>query len=212
MQAEPTVFIVDDEPAVRNSLAWLLESVGQTVETFPSAQAFLDAYDPLRPGCLILDVRMPGMSGLDLQEKLGAMDAKLPVIFITGHGDVPMAVRAMKHGAVDFIEKPFNNQELLDRVHLAIERDAWARARDARGNEIRTRMDSLTPREREVLEGVVGGKANKTMARELGVSVKTIEAHRAKLMEKMHASSVAELVGMVLSLREEVRENPDDAR
>lgn len=212
MPPESTVFIVDDEPAVRNSLAWLLESVGQQVETFPSAQAFLDSYDPHRPGCLILDVRMPGMSGLDLQEKLSTMDAKLPVIFITGHGDVPMAVRAMKHGAVDFIEKPFNNQELLDRVHLAIERDVRARARDARGSEIRARMESLTPREREVLEGVVGGKANKSMARELGVSVKTIEAHRAKLMEKMHASSVAELVGMVLSLREEVRENPDDAR
>jgi two-component system response regulator FixJ len=206
---EATVFVVDDDPAVRHSLAWLIESVGLRVKTYPSAQSFLDAYDDDQHGCLVLDVRMPGMSGVDLQEQLVTMDVAIPVIFVTGHGDVPMAVRAMKRGALDFIEKPFNNQELLDRIHQAIQRDASQRKERAQRAELCARTASLTPREREVMDKVVAGKANKAMARELGVSVKTIEAHRARLMEKMRARSVSELVQIVLA-GGGYRENPDE--
>jgi two-component system response regulator FixJ len=208
MEPEATVFVVDDDPAVRHSLAWLIESVGLRVETFPSAQSFLESYDPDRHGCLVLDVRMPGMSGVDLQERLMGMKAELPVIFVTGHGDVPMAVRAMKRGALDFIEKPFNNQELLDRIHQALQRDAWQRRERARLADLCARVACLTPRECEVMDRVVAGQSNKTVARDLGVSVKTVEAHRARLMEKMQARSVSELVQMVLACGR-YRENPE---
>jgi two-component system, LuxR family, response regulator FixJ len=211
MSPDATVFVVDDDPAVRHSLAWLIESVELRVETFPSAQAFLEAYDAGRPGCLVLDVRMPGMSGTDLQERLVAMSVMLPVIFVTGHGDVPMAVRAMKRGALDFIEKPFNNQELLDRIHQAIQQDASQRREHARLADLCARMASLTPREREVMDMVVAGKTNKEMARDLNVSVKTIEAHRARVTEKVRARSVSELVQMALACSR-YRENPESSR
>src|SRR5690606_7050922 len=155
----PTIFIVDDDAAVRDALKLLLRSVGQAVETFGSAQEFLDAYSEDRPGCLVLDIRMPGMSGLELQQKLNERHSILPIIFITGHGDVPMAVEAMQAGAVDFIQKPFRDQDLIDRINQALEKDSGNRAALGERNDIRRRLDTLTPREREVLDLVVHGKA-----------------------------------------------------
>jgi two-component system, LuxR family, response regulator FixJ len=194
----PCVFVVDDDDAVRSSLRLLLKSVGQTAEAYPSAQAFLDAFDPDRPGCLVLDIRMPGMSGLELQQKLNAMHAITPIVFITGHGDVPMAVEAMQNGAVDFIQKPFRDQDLLDRINQAMEKDKANRTGLLARDEIRRRMATLTPREREVLDLVTQGKANKVVAGDLDVSQRTVEIHRARVMEKMEASSLAHLVRMVL--------------
>lgn len=195
---EQTVFIVDDDQAVARSLRWLVETVQLKVETFSSAQSFLDGYDPAKPGCLVLDVRMPGMSGLDLQERLAAQRIHLPIIFITGHGDVQMAVRAVKSGAFDFIEKPFNDQDLLERIHKAITFDAVQRSQDTQRTQLRTLFASLTTREREVLDLVVEGKSNKAIANWFGLSAKTIEVHRAKMMEKMQARSVADLVKMAM--------------
>lgn len=194
----PCVFVVDDDDAVRSSLRLLLKSVGQTAEAYPSAQAFLDAFDPDRPGCLVLDIRMPGMSGLELQQKLNAMHAITPIVFITGHGDVPMAVEAMQNGAVDFIQKPFRDQDLLDRINQALDKDKANRTGLLARDEIRRRMATLTPREREVLDLVTQGKANKVVAGDLDVSQRTVEIHRARVMEKMEASSLAHLVRMVL--------------
>ena len=194
----PCVFVVDDDDAVRSSLRLLLKSVGQPAEAFGSAQAFLDAFDPDRPGCLVLDIRMPGMSGLELQQKLNAMHAITPIVFITGHGDVPMAVEAMQNGAVDFIQKPFRDQDLLDRINQALEKDKANRTGLLARDEIRRRMATLTPREREVLDLVTQGKANKVVAGDLDVSQRTVEIHRARVMEKMEASSLAHLVRMVL--------------
>lgn len=194
MQADPTVFVVDDDAAVRESLCWLVESAGLNAESYATAQAFLDAYDPRQPGCLVLDVRMPGLSGLDLQEQLAAQGIMLPVIIITGHGEVPMAVRAMKGGAIDFIEKPFSDQLLLDRAREAIAQDAQNRVEQARRAEVAARLALLTPREREVMEMVVSGKANKQVGANLGISQKTVEAHRAQVMRKTRADSLAELV------------------
>ena len=196
----PTVFVVDDDAAVRDSLKMLLKSVGQLVETFGSAQEFLDAYKDDRPGCLVLDIRMPGMSGLELQEKLNERHAIIPVIFITGHGDVPMAVEAMQAGAVDFIQKPFRDQDLLDRINQALEKDAANRAALAERSAIAKRLATLTPREHEVMELVVRGKANKVIAGDLNLSQRTVEIHRARVMEKMQASSLAHLVRMVLEV------------
>jgi FixJ family two-component response regulator len=200
MSSNSRVFIVDDDQEVRDAMRLLMESVGLMVETFPSAQAFLDQFDPERPGCLLLDVRMPGMSGLDLQARLAAERIHPPVIIITGHGDVPMAVRAVQAGAVDFIEKPFNDQALLDSVHRAIEKDAEQRGEASRLAEIQARYEKLTPREREVLEQVAAGKRNKVIAADLNVSQSTVEAHRAKVMEKMEAGSLSDLMRMMLSL------------
>lgn len=200
MAGEPTVFVVDDDRAVRDSLRWLVESIGVKVQTFEAATDFLKEYDPELPGCIILDVRMPGMSGLELHERLKRFDFSLPVIFITGHGDVPMAVRAMKSGAVDFISKPFNDQTLLDRVQLAIERDRQNRAKRAEHQEIYARWAKLTPREREVMEMVIAGHSNKSIASRLGVSSKTVEAHRAKFMEKMEANSLPDLMRLTLTV------------
>jgi len=171
----PTVFIVDDDDAVRDSLRMLMKSVGLDAECHASAQEFLDAYDPDRAGCLVLDVRMPGMSGIDLQERLTAMHSILPIIFITAHGDVPMAVQAMHAGAVDFMQKPFSDQALLDRVQQVIERDLKNRSLLHGRKEIRERIESLTPREKEVMEMVAEGKANKVIAIDLGVSERTVE-------------------------------------
>jgi FixJ family two-component response regulator len=198
--AEPTVFVIDDEPAIRDSLAMLLRSVGLASRTFPSAPAFLEAFDGGIHGCAIADVRMPGMSGLELQEALRARGARLPVIIITGHGDIAMAVRAMKAGAADFIEKPFNEQVLLDAVHRALAQvRADAPAPGANRSEIETRVATLTPREREVMLLIAEGRPNKVVATRLGLSTRTVEVHRAKVMEKMSARSLAELVRMAIA-------------
>ena len=197
--AKATVFVVDDDQAMRNSLKWLIESVGVAVESFSSADAFLAAYEPGRPGCLVLDVRMPGMSGLELQEHLSSQNIRVPAVIITGHGDVPMAVRAMKAGAIDFIEKPFNDEALLDAIRRALAFEAQQRTEQYEHREIEARIDHLTPREREVMEMVTEGRSNKEIANALGVSAKTIEAHRARVMEKMQARSLAELVRMALA-------------
>ena len=195
-----TIFIVDDDTQVRQALALLMESVGLKVQTYPSADAYLEQFDPEAPGCLILDVRMPGMSGLELQARLAAEAVHPPVIIITGHGDVPMAVRAVQSGAVDFIEKPFNDQALLDSVHRALDLDAKQRGRAGKLAEVQSRLASLTPREQQVMRMVVAGKRNKVIALELSVSQSTVEAHRAKVMEKMQAQSLSDLMRMVLSL------------
>jgi RNA polymerase sigma factor (sigma-70 family) len=199
---QATVFIVDDEEAVRDSLQWLLESSGLKVALFDSAEAFLQGYDPAQPGCLVVDVRMPGMSGLELQEKLTELHYSIPVIFITGHGDVPMAVQAVKHGAADFLEKPFNDKELLQIVQRCLEQDQQQRARQQQVDSTQSRLASLTPREREVMQLVVAGKLNKQIADQLNISIKTVEAHRAKVMEKAGAHSLAELVQIVLASRD----------
>ena len=198
--SEGTVFIVDDDLEVRQALALLMESVGLRTEIFESADRFLERFDPDRPGCLVLDVRMPGMSGLELQARLAAEKLHPPVIVITGHGDVPMAVRAVQAGAVDFIEKPFNDQALLDSVHRALELDARQRGQARELAEIRRRVESLTRREQEVMQLVVNGLRNKMIAAELHVSQSTVEAHRARVMEKMGARTLSELMRMVLSL------------
>lgn len=193
---EPTVFIVDDDQAVVRSLRWLIESVKLRVETYASAQSFIDDYDSAMSGCLVLDVRMPGMSGIELQERLAAQRIRIPIIFITGHGDVQMAVRAVQAGAFDFVEKPFNDQDLLDRIQKAITRDTEQRDKEAYRTQLRGLFASLTPREREVLDLVVEGMSNKAIANSLGLSAKTVEVHRAKVMDKMHARSVSDLVKM----------------
>jgi FixJ family two-component response regulator len=198
----PTVYIVDDDDAVRNSLRLLLKSVGLAAVAIPTAQEFLSTYDPQQPGCLILDVRMPGMSGLELQQQLNLRGAVIPVIFITGHGDIPMAVEAMQHGAFDFLQKPFRDQDLIDRIQRALAKDRTSRVELTERSRVRERFESLTPREREVLALVTSGKPNKVMAAELGVSQRTVEIHRARVMEKMHASSLAQLVRMMMDLDE----------
>jgi len=200
MKNEPAVFIVDDNQEVREALQLLMESVGLKVQSFSSAPEFLDQFDSSLPGCLVLDVRMPGMSGLDLQAKLAEEPLHPPVIIITGHGDVPMAVKAVQNGALDFIEKPFNDQALLDSVHRALEQDSQQRGEATILADLRTRYDRLTPREREVLERVVAGKRNKVIASEMYVSQSTVEAHRAKVMEKMEANTLSDLMRMMISL------------
>jgi RNA polymerase sigma factor (sigma-70 family) len=194
--AEPIVFIVDDDDAVRRSLERLIKSVGLNVETFASAHEFLRREPPAGPACIVLDVRMPGLSGLDLQQELVAAKLGLPIIFMTGHGTVPMSVRAMKAGAVDFLQKPIDEQILLDAVHQAIDRDRQSRDRQTQEQVIRERAESLTPREREVFSLVVSGLLNKQVAAELGTSEKTIKVHRARVMQKMQADSLADLVRM----------------
>jgi two-component system, LuxR family, response regulator FixJ len=199
METEPIVFVVDDDPAMRQSMRWLIESVNLAVETYATAQDFLAAYDPSRPGCLVLDVRMPGMSGLDLQEELNRRQIYVPIIIITGYAEVPTAVRALKGGALDFIEKPFSDQLLLDRIQQAIASDRQTRERNATRAALAARVAQLTPREREVMQLVVAGSSNREIAAELGLSVKTVEVHRARVMEKMKVDSLAELVRLGLS-------------
>lgn len=201
-ETEPTVFIVDDDEAVRNSLKLLMRSVGLPAVAYASAQDFLAAYDRQQPGCVVLDVRMPGMSGLELQQVLNLRGATVPVIFVTGHGDIPMAVEAMQHGAFDFLQKPFRDQDLLDRIQRALERDRATRQQLKEMSHLRERLASLTPREREVLKLVTAGKPNKVIAADLGVSQRTVEIHRARVMEKMGATSLAQLVRMVLDLEQ----------
>lgn len=207
----PVVFVVDDDPAMRESLRWLIESIGLTVQTHATAKEFLERYDPANVGCLVLDVRMPGLSGLDLQDELVNRGTVLPIIMITGYAEVPMAVRAMKAGAIDFIEKPFSDQDLLDRVRLAIDLSQQVRAANKERKEIFARVAKLTPREREVCDRVIAGMSNKVIAKDLGLSTKTVEVHRARLMEKLQASTLADLVRLTL-LAEGMRENPNQAR
>lgn len=196
---DSTVFVVDDDPAVRDAVRQVVLSVGLAVETYSTSQEFLDKYDPARPGCLVLDVRMPGRSGLDLQRELSQRGIALPVIIITGYADVYLAVRALKAGALDFIEKPFSSQVLLERIEEAIEKDRQARKENATRAEFAVRLDSLTPRERQVMDLVVDGQPNKAIAAELGLSLKTVEGHRAHVMEKMKVSSLAELVRLAVT-------------
>jgi two-component system, LuxR family, response regulator FixJ len=197
-----TVFVVDDDPAVRKSLRWLIESIGLHVRTFASGSEYLDDYDPQQPGCLVLDVRMPGMSGLELQERLRERGRHLPIIVMTAFGDVPMAVRAMKFGAVHFFEKPVKDQELLDHIQTAIHEDLQWRSRAQQDEAVRVRYQRLTKRECEVLTEVVGGLSSKEIGSKLGVSFKTVEAHRAKIMKKMEADSVPHLIRLFLSIRD----------
>lgn len=196
----PTVTVVDDDDAVRNSLRLLLKSVGLPTVAHASAQEFLERWDPAAPGCLVLDVRMPGMSGLELQQELNRRGAIVPVIFISGHGDIPMAVEAIQHGAFDFLQKPFHDQDLIDRVQRALLTDSANRAALAQRDAVRGRYESLTTREQEVLALVTAGKANKVMAGDLGISQRTVEIHRARVMEKMGAQSLAQLVRMSIDL------------
>jgi RNA polymerase sigma factor (sigma-70 family) len=195
-EADPTVFIVDDDAPLRESLRNLIRSVGLRVELFASAQEFLQSQQPDTPSCLVLDVRMPGLSGLDLQKQTSEAGLEIPIIFITGHGDVPMTVRAMKAGAVEFLTKPFRDQDLLDAIQQALERSRKAREQQAATKELRQRFASLTPREREVMERVVAGLLNKQIGAELGTSETTVKIHRHQVMEKMGAGSLPELVRM----------------
>lgn len=192
--AQPVVYIVDDDLGVRQMISRMVRSVGLAARAFARVSEFLEEWDPSQPGCVVLDVRMPGESGLDLQDHLARMNMPVPVVFITGHGDIPMSVRAMKGGAVDFLQKPFNDQALLDAIHAALGRDAEQREMQAARVEARARLATLTPREREVLAGVVAGLANKQIASQLGTTEQTVKLHRGRVMSKMKADSVPELV------------------
>lgn len=196
---ESTVFIVDDDQAIRHAMELLMRSVGLDYEIFHSGDDFLSKHTNDRAGCLVLDIRMPGLGGLELQEMLNNMGSTLPIIFITGHGDVPMAVEAMQKGAVDFIQKPFRDQELLDRIGEALKTDQELRSVREEKADVLTKIEKLTKRERQVLDLVVTGKPNKVIAYELGVSQRTVEIHRARVMEKMLAKSLADLVRMHLA-------------
>jgi two-component system, LuxR family, response regulator FixJ len=201
-----TVFVVDDDASMRKSLRWLFQSVGLGVETYSSAAEFLAGLGDSRSGCIVLDVRMPGMSGLELQEQLSKRGVNLPIIMVTGYGDVPMAVRAMKGGALDFIEKPFNDQDLLDRVRKAMDLDVRKRQEQAEVADVASRLAMLTRREREVMELVAAGLPNKEIGERLNLSKKTVEVHRYHLMRKLGVSSVADLVRMAMVVRDEGRE------
>jgi two-component system, LuxR family, response regulator FixJ len=200
--AEATVFVVDDDPALLRLIRKLVETSGRTVETYASAQEFLETSKSARPGCLVLDVRMPGMSGLALQERLAVDAISLPILIITGFGDVPVAVQAMRQGAFDFIEKPFSGQMLIDRIEAALQEDARRRRDRGERDEIKRRVQLLTPREKQVMDLVVQGRPNKSVGTALGLSPKTVEVHRANVMKKMAAGSLAELVRMVLAIVE----------
>jgi FixJ family two-component response regulator len=195
-ETDAMVFVVDDDAPMRESLKNLIRSVGLRVELFASAQEFLRSNRPDRPSCLVLDVRLPGLSGLDLQRRTGDAGIEIPIVFITGHGDIPMSVRAMKAGAVEFLTKPFRDQDLLDAIQQALERDGKARDQRAALEELRSRFASLTSREREVMKRVVAGLLNKQIGAELGTSETTVKVHRHQVMEKMGAGSVPELVRM----------------
>ncbi len=193
----PIVYLVDDDDAVRDSLGMLFKSIGLKHEAYGSALDFLQRYDRSRHSCLVADIRMPGLSGLELQQRLNEQGAEIPIVFITGHGDVPMAVTAMKSGAVDFVQKPFRDQDLIDRINKALELDRERRKGRAEEDEIRGRIALLTPREKEVMQRVVQGHANKVIALDLGVSQRTVELHRARVMKKLKMRSVAEVVHAV---------------
>jgi FixJ family two-component response regulator len=200
-QIDPTVFVIDDDDAVRGALELLLKSVRLRVETFASAADFLTRFDPEDPGCVLLDIRMAGMSGLELYEDLRRRHAIIPIIFITGHGDVDMAVQAMKDGAADFIQKPFHDQTLLDRIQKSLEIDSDNRKLLAQKQKISDRILQLTPRETEVMDLIVDGRPNKVVAHDLGISERTVEIHRARVMKKLGATSLAHLVRMCIRAR-----------
>ena len=197
MTSASVVFVVDDDPSVRASLKFLVSTVGLQVESFDSAEAFLNKKPPDGPSCLVLDVRLRGMSGLDLQRELAARDLRIPIVFITGHGDIPMSVRAMKAGAVEFLSKPFRDQDLLDAIRAALERDRARRDQETEVTELQERFESLTLRQREVTAMVVSGFLNKQIADELGTAENTVKVHRSRAMEKMRAKSLADLIKMI---------------
>jgi FixJ family two-component response regulator len=207
---EPTamVFVVEDDPSVREALASLIRSAGWNVEVFVSAHEFLATVRADAPSCLVLDVGLPGLSGLDLQARMAELRNELPIVFITGHGNIPMSVRAMKAGAVEFLTKPFHEQDLLDGIQLAIDRDRAARSEHAELRELRECYASLTPRERQVMELVIGGRLNKQAAAELGTSEITIKVHRGRVMAKMRATSLPDLVRRVARLKPKSAERP----
>ena len=194
MKVEPTVFLVDDDPSARKSFRFLAESVGLRVESYESALEFLKKYDASRPGCLVLDVRMPAMSGLELQQKLIEADIRLPIIFVSAHADIPIASRAFRSGAFDFVQKPVNNNELLERIQQAVEKDAHWRSMSEIDADIAGRIDSLTPKEREVLDSLVQGKSIKQIASHFSVSIQTAAKHRARILDKMQVDNEVELV------------------
>jgi RNA polymerase sigma factor (sigma-70 family) len=204
MTQAPVVFVVDDDPSVRSSLKFLMSSVGLQVESFDSADALLQRKLPDAPSCLVLDVRLRGLSGLDFQRELAARSCHMPIIFITGHGDIPMSVRAMKAGAVEFLTKPFRDQDLLDAVRIALEKDRERRERKKEVSDLKGRFNSLTPREQKVISMVVSGMLNKQIADQLGTAENTVKVHRSRGMEKMRAQSVAELVKMIDKLESSV--------
>lgn len=195
--SQPTLYVIDDDKAVRDSLCWLLESINYQVKGYASGEAFLQDYSIHMQGCLILDIRMPGISGLQLQQKLSEHPFTMPIIFITGHGDVPMAVQAMKQGAYDFIEKPFNEQSLLDKIQLALQVDKQNAAKRLEYDSILARLTTLTRREQEILNLIIQRHTNKLIADELNISIKTVEAHRSHLMEKMRVNNSQELRDML---------------
>lgn len=199
MNEEAFVYIVDDDQAMTESLSWMIESVGFKTKTFSNAKTFLENYDPTQSGCLILDVRMPEISGPELQDKLNMKHISLPVIFISGHGDIPLAVRVMKAGAIDFLAKPFNDQTLLESINKAIRIDREKRATLFENKEILERAAQLSPREKEIMCHIVSGKLNKVISADLDISLKTVEAHRANIMKKMQVKSLPKLVATVLN-------------
>jgi RNA polymerase sigma factor (sigma-70 family) len=201
MTGAPIVFVVDDDPSVRSSLKFLLSTVGLQVESFDSADAFLHKKPSDAPSCLVLDVRLPGLSGLDFQRELAARNARIPIIFLTGHGDIPMSVRAMKAGAVEFLTKPFRDQDLLDAVRIALERDRARREQDKDVMILQRRFDSLTSREQEVISMVVSGMLNKQIADQLGTAESTVKVQRGRAIEKMHAESLVDLIRMIEKLK-----------
>jgi RNA polymerase sigma factor (sigma-70 family) len=201
MTGAPIVFVVDDDPSVRSSLKFLLSTVGLQVESFDSADAFLHKKPLDAPSCLVLDVRLPGLSGLDFQRELAARNTRIPIIFLTGHGDIPMSVRAMKAGAVEFLTKPFRDQDLLDAVRIALERDRARREQDKDVMILQRRFDSLTSREQEVISMVVSGMLNKQIADQLGTAESTVKVQRSRAIEKMHAESLVDLIRMIGKLK-----------
>jgi RNA polymerase sigma factor (sigma-70 family) len=201
MTRASVVFVVDDDPSVRSSLKFLLSSVGLQVESFESAETFLQRKPPDAPSCLVLDVRLRGLSGLDFQRELAARNIRIPIVFVTGHGDIPMSVRAMKAGAIEFLTKPYRDQDLLDAVRVALERDRARREQEKDLTDLRQRFESLTPREQEVISLVVSGMLNKQIAGELGTAENTVKVHRSRAMEKMNAQSFADLVRMIEKLK-----------